>query len=364
MNTATATRLVATRELMVKIKDKAFLISTALFLLIAIVSTVVPLLIGGAASSVAVADSGAATALRAAGLEVREVADDTAAEQLVRAGDVDAAVVAGNPLPRVLAMDNAPGDVVDALSTTPQVELLNPDAVNPVLAFLVPFAFAIVFFFTSLTFGLQIAQSVTEEKQTRVVEILVAAVPTRALLAGKVIAGGILALAQIALIAVVVVVGTQLTDNGGLLALLGPAIGWFVPFFVVGFVMLAALWAAMGALVNRQEDINSVSMPLQVVAMLPFFLVVFLNDNKAMMTLLSYIPFASPTAMPVRLFTGDAAAWEPLVALAILIVATIALVLVGARVYEGSLLRTNGKTSFGAAFRDRESRRLADLNSR
>jgi ABC-2 type transport system permease protein len=363
MNTWSAVRLVAARELKVKIKDKTFLISTIFFLLFAVGSTVLPAVFGGGASSVAVADAAAATTLRDAGLEVTQVGDDAAAERAVRDGDVDAAVVTGGGDPRVLAMEDAPGDVVRALSVEPEVQLLDPDAVDPVVAYLVPFGFAIVFFFTSLTFGLQISQSVVEEKQTRIVEILVASVPTRALLAGKVIAGGLLALAQIALIAVVTVAGLQLTDNGALLSLVGPSIGWFVPFFVVGFVMLAALWAAMGALVNRLEDLQSVSMPMQLVVMLPFFLVIFLNTNKPVMTLLSYIPFSAPTAMPVRLFKGDAAGWEPVLALGVMVLAAAALIAVGARVYEGSLLRTNGKTSFGAAFRDKESRRLAELNS-
>ncbi|MEV4622713.1 ABC transporter permease [Asanoa sp. NPDC049573] len=360
MKTSSAIRLIAARELKVKIKDKTFLISTIFFLLFAVGGTVLPALLGGGASSVAVVDSATATTLRDKGLEVRQVGDDAAAEQAVRDGDVDAAVVTGGD---VLAMDEAPTDVVDALSAAPEVRLLNPDAIDPLLAYLVPFGFAVVFFFTSLTFGLQIAQSVVEEKQTRIVEILVASVPTRALLTGKVVAGGILALAQIALIAVVTIAGMQLSDNGALLSLIGPSIGWFIPFFVVGFVMLAALWAAMGALVNRVEDLNGVSMPMQLVVMLPFFLVIFLSDNKPVMTLLSYIPFSAPTAMPVRLFTGDAAGWEPFLSLGVMVVAAAALIAVGARVYEGSLLRTNGKTSFGAAFRDKESRRLAELNS-
>ncbi|SNS97539.1 ABC-2 type transport system permease protein [Asanoa hainanensis] len=362
MNTSSAIRLVAARELKVKIKDKTFLISTVFFLLFGLGSAVLPAIFGGGASSVAVADAATATTLRNAGLEVTQVGDEAAAEQAVRDGDVDAAVVTGGGDPKVLAMEDAPGDVVSALSVEPAVQLLDPDAVDPLLAYLVPFGFAVVFFFTSLTFGLQISQSVVEEKQTRIVEILVASVPTRALLAGKVIAGGVLALTQVALIAAVTVISLQLTDSGGLLSLVGPAIGWFVPFFVVGFVMLAALWAAAGALVNRLEDLQGVSMPLQLLVMLPFFLVVFLNDNKPVMTLLSYIPFSAPTAMPVRLFSGDAAAWEPLVALGIMVVAALALIAVGARVYEGSLLRTNGKISFGAAFRDKESRRLAEIN--
>ncbi|MFF4880484.1 ABC transporter permease [Micromonospora sp. NPDC000668] len=351
MNTYQATRLVAAREIRVKLRDRTFLFGTLFFLLIAAAGTILPPLLSGGPASVAVTQD-AAGPLRAAGLDVRVVPDDRAAEQAVRDGDVDAAVVSG---PAVLAMDEAPDDVVQALSSAPPLRLLDPDAVDPVVAFLVPFVFAFVFFLTSQTFGLQIAQSVTEEKQTRIVEILVAAIPVRALLAGKVIAGGILALGQIALIALVAVVGMQIGDSGDLLTLLAPAIGWFVPFFLLGFVLLAAMWAAAGALVNRQEDIAGVSTPVQLAVMLPFFAVIFFNDNPAAMKVLSYLPISSPTAMPLRLFTGDAAGWEPIVSLAILLVGACAFVVAGARIYEGSLLRTNGRTSLRAAWRERET---------
>ncbi|MEU1645305.1 ABC transporter permease [Micromonospora zamorensis] len=351
MNVTQATRLVAEREIRVKLRDRTFLFGTLFFLLIAAAGTILPPLLSGGPDTVAVTQE-AAGPLRDAGLDVRVVADDRAAEQAVRDGDVDAAVVSG---PKVLAMDESPTDVVQALSTSPPVQLLDPDAVDPVVAFLVPFVFAFVFFITSQTFGLQIAQSVTEEKQTRIVEILVAAVPVRALLAGKVVAGGILAFAQIALIAVVAVLGMQIGDSAGLLSLLAPAIGWFVPFFLLGFVLLAAMWAAAGALANRQEDIAAVSTPVQFAVMLPFFAVIFLNDNAVAMRVLSYLPFSSPTAMPLRLFTGDAAPWEPIVSLVILLVAAGAFVIAGARVYEGSLLRTNGRTSLRAAWRERET---------
>nr|WP_230416642.1 ABC transporter permease [Micromonospora tarapacensis] len=346
-----ATRLVAAREIRVKLRDRTFLISTVVFLLIAAAATILPPLLSGGPSTVAVTEA-AAGPLRAAGLEVLAVPDDAAAEQAVRDGDADAAVVAG---PAVLAMDDAPGDVVSALSSEPPVRLLNPDAVDPVVAFLVPFAFAFIFFLTSQTFGVQIAQSIIEEKQTRIVEILVAAVPVRALLAGKMLAGTILALGQIALVALVAVAGMAFGDSGGLLSLLGPAIGWFLPFFLLGFVLIASMWAAAGALVNRLEDIGGVSMPVQLAVMLPFFAVIFLNDNVTAMRVLSYLPFSAPTAMPLRLFTGDAAAWELVVSLALLLVAALGFLLAGARVYEGSLLRTNGRTSIRTAWRERET---------
>ncbi len=350
-----ATRLVTARELKVKIRDKTFLISTGFLLVFAILGTVVPSLIGGGATSVAVVTGAATEQLTAAGLEVREVADAAEAERLVRDGDVDSALVGGV----VLALDDEPGDVVSALSVSPEVRLLDPDAINPGLAFLVPYLFAMVFFFTSLMFGLQIAQSVTEEKQTRIVEILVSSVPPRVLLAGKVLAGALLAFGQIGLLALVAIAGLRLSgseqDNGvSLLNLLAPAIAWFLPFFVVGFVLLAAMWAVAGALVSRQEDINSVSTPVQLAVMLPFFGTIFLSDNKPAMTIMSYIPFSAPIAMPVRLFTGDAAGWEPFASLGVLALAAAGMLVIAARLYEGSLLRTNGKTSLGAAWRSSE----------
>ncbi|WP_434743648.1 ABC transporter permease [Micromonospora sp. SH-82] len=356
MNTRQAALLVAAREIQIKIRDRAFLISTALFLLIAAAATILPGILSGDDEPTTVAVSSASgnvvAPLTEAGHEVRTVADDAAAEQAVRDGDVGAAVVAG---PTVLALDDTPDDVVRALSTAPPVQLLDPDAINPVAAFLVPFIFAFVFFLTSQAFGMPIAQSITEEKQTRIVEILVAAVPVRALLAGKVIAGCVLALGQIVLLSLVTVVGLQFSGNTELLSLIAPAIGWFLPFFLFGFLLLAAMWAVAGAVVARQEDIASSSMPVQMALMVPFFAVVFLNDNPTILKILSYVPFSAPMAMPLRAFTGDAAAWEPIVSLALLAVAAVAFVLAGARIYEGSLLRTNGRVGLATAWRSREN---------
>jgi ABC-2 type transport system permease protein len=352
MTTFDAAKLVAAREIKVKLRDKTFLFSTVFFLLIAVASVVLPALLDSGPSSVAVAaNSPAAAPLQQAGLDVRTVPSDAAAEQLVRDGDADAAVVAG---PRVLAMDDTPTEVVSALSTAPPVQLLDPAAIDPFLQFMVPFALAFLFFITSFTFGLLIAQSVTEEKQTRIVEILVSSVPVRALLAGKVAAMTLLAFGQIALVAIVVLAGMQFAGvDATVISQVGPAVGWFLPYFVLGFIMLATLWAGVGALAARQEDLAGASSPLQMAVMLPFFATIFLSDNAAAMRVLSYIPLSSPVAMPIRLFNGEAAVWEPIVSLLVLALTAVAFLGVGARIYEGSLLRTNGRTSFGAAWRSR-----------
>jgi ABC-2 type transport system permease protein len=351
VTTIQATKLVIGRELRAKLRDKAFLFSTVSFLVILVLSIAIPAMLESGPTKVAVTDSTYTEALQRAGLEVQQVADPAAAEQLVRDGDVEAAVVAG---PTVIALDESPDDVVEALSTAPPVQLLDAPPFNPALAIFVPLMIAMLCYITSLIFGLQIAQSVVEEKQTRIVEILVSSIPTRALLAGKVIAMTLLAFAQIALLAVIALVGTTVTDlDAGLLDALRPTLGWFLPFFVLGFIMLAAIWAGTGALAARQEDLGSTSGTVQMVVLIPFFAVLFLRDNAAALQFLSYFPFSSPMAMPIRIFQGDAAGWEPFVALAILAVTAAFLLAVGARIYEGSLLRTNTRTSLVTAWRSR-----------
>jgi ABC-2 type transport system permease protein len=348
VTTFEATRLVAGREIHVKIRDKAFLYSTAFLLLIVIASIVLPAMLDGGPDKVAVVGGTATAQLTSAGLEVQAVPDAATAEQLVRDGDVEAAILPG---PEVVALEEPPTDVVQALSAAPPVRLLEATDIDPFLTFIVPTALAMLFFLTSFTYGLQISQSVVEEKQTRIVEILVASVPVRALLAGKVAAMTLLAFGQIALLALVALVGMTVTDvDTSVVSSIGPAIGWFLVFFVFGFVMLATLWAGAGSLAARQEDLGSTSMPMQMFVLIPFFAVLFLQDNPVAQTVLSYVPFSSPIAMPIRLFKEDAAAWEPVVALLILAVTALALLAVGARVYQGSLMRTKGKTSFATAW--------------
>jgi ABC-2 type transport system permease protein len=353
-DTLTAAKLVAARELKFKLRDKTFVFSTVFFLFFAVASGVVPALLSGRTTTVATADRAvAATLARHQGFKVLTVPDDAAAERAVRHGDAAAAVVAG---PEVLAMRDRPDKVVQALSTSPPSRLLDPNAVNPTAAFLVPYAIAFIFFFTSLMFGVQIAQSVTEEKETRIVEILVASVPVRALLVGKVAAMTLLSFCQVTLLGIVALIGARLAGvDDGLLHLLEPAVGWFLPFYAVGFVMLAMLWAAVGALAARQQDLQGTSMPVQLTLMVPFVLVVALQGNAAAIRFLAYFPLSAPIAMPVHVFHGHAAWWEPVTALLILAATAAATLLLRSRLYEGSLLRTNGRTSWATAWKSRSA---------
>ncbi|MGW9020257.1 ABC transporter permease [Leucobacter chromiiresistens] len=355
--------LVAEREITTRLRSKAFLISTGILLLVVLGGVVISGLIsqsGGIGSptqvaTVAGASSAQGGALESAGFDVTEAGDRAEAEQLVRDGDVEAAVVPGGDTPldlTVIALDSAPSDLVQALSAAPSVELLEPLGANPLLAYIIAFAFGMIFYTTALTFGTTIAQSVVEEKQTRIIEILLATVSARTMLAGKILGNSALALGTVVAILALASVGMLATGQDLLLGELGTSIIWFGILFAFGFVLLAAMYAAAAALVSRQEDIGSVTSPVMMLVMIPFFAIIFFNDNPQALAIMSYIPFSAPNAMPMRLYLGIAEWWEPILSLGIL-VATIAVVVwIGSRIYSNSILRTGVRVKLRDALKD------------
>ena len=403
-------QLVALREISVKLRDKAFVGST-IFILVAIVAGfVITELLGGRSSehTVAVVDGAGAAVVQAADelagpdadrLRPREAADVAQAQEWVADGDVEAVLLpladAGSGAQggqtaqggqadqgeqalgsrwevvgstgvedgvfALLAQavqaqelgDNAvaAGTSADEVlaGTLLQERLLDVDAIPEGAQYGIGFAFAMLFYLTALTFGLAIAQSVVEEKQSRVVEILVAAVPVRQLLAGKVVGNSVLAIGQVVLLVTVGLIGLSVTGQAGALSPVLAAGGWFVVFFVFGFAALACLWAVAGSVATRQEDLQSTSMPMTTLVMLALFGGLFAEGS--LQTVLSFVPLASTVAMPARMLAGDVALWQPLLAALLVAVAAVLLVRLGARMYEGSVLQTDRRVSFREALR-------------
>jgi len=340
--------LVARREVTMRLRSKAFLVSTGILLLAVLAGIVIGGIVSATASAPTVAAVGTAQAAadRATGLDVRHVDSVAAARALVKKGSVDAAIVPSTKTPlgyEVIAESSPPESVIAQLSVTPPVTLLDPPSQNGLLTYLVALGFGLVFFVSSITFGSTIAQSVIEEKQTRVVEILMTAIPVRALLAGKVVGNSILAFAQIAAIALLTVGGLLATGQTSVIGLIGPALIWFVVFFAFGFILLAALFSAAASLVSRQEDAAAVTTPLTMLVMVPYLLVILFNDNALVLGIMSYVPFSAPVGMPMRIFLGTAEWWEPILSLVILLVSTVLVIVLGARIYSNSLLRMGGR---------------------
>jgi ABC-2 type transport system permease protein len=354
---AQSTWLVAEREIGSKLRSKSFIISFAILFVIALAGVIWGGFSAGNATSgtpVAVTSEAQQLLPSTAGMEITDVADRAAAEELLTAGDVDAAILEDSSSPTgflVLAETDVPYTLLLSLSVPPTVELLDPDGGWNLLGYFVAIAFGGIFFFAAQLFGSTIAQSVVEEKQTRVVELLISAIPTRALLAGKVIGNTVLAMGQILILAAIVVIGLTVTGQTELLQGIGAPIAWFAVFFLFGFILLAALFAAAAAMVSRMEDIGTTTTPLILIIMAPYFLVIFLWNNPVVLTVMSYVPFSAPVGMPMRLFLGQAQWWEPLLSLVILLATCVGAILVGAKIYQNSLLRMGARVKLKDALR-------------
>ncbi|HEX6149811.1 ABC transporter permease [Nocardioides sp.] len=228
-------------------------------------------------------------------------------------------------------------------------ELLEGDAEQQGFARAMGLVLAFLFYMAALGFGYMLSGSVVEEKANRVVEIITTKIPVRQLLIGKIAGNTMLAIAQTALIVGIGLVGISFTQYGELLPALSEGIGWFVAFFLVGFCFIACWWAVAGALASRAEDLQATATPLSFLMMAVFF-GAFLLDGTAL-TVASYVPPFSCVLMPIRLLGGDAAWWEPVIALGVLLAAMAATVVFAERIYRRALLQTQGRVTLRQAWR-------------
>ena len=384
LSAASTVRLVAAREIGARVRDKNFLISSAviLVLLLGTLGLQVALDSGSDPTRVGViGDLGRlAPALEAQGqalgvdVEVVEFDDEDAARAAIEADEIDG-VLLGEGDPELLVQQSASGSLqavvqgaVAQLSVAEQlaaagvtsldvpdvpVRALDPGAEQDGQRVIVAIIGVGVLYGLLILFGQFVAQGVVEEKASRVVELLLATMRPWQLLAGKIVGLGLLGLAQIVVIAAVGVSGAiafDLVDIPG--ELIGTAVS-VVLWFVLGYAFYAAIFAVAASLVSRQEDLAAVVMPTTLVLVVAFVVGIqaSADPDGTLAAVTSYVPGLSPLVMPVRQAAGDVAVWEIALAVVLMLVAIALIVRVGGRIYAGALLRTGGRTKLREALR-------------
>lgn len=379
-------RVVARHEIAVKMRDKAFIILTVAMLALMAGSMTFAVYMGQTRDTVEVAVAGddaaqvvaaADAAADAAGAhldyeavrvpDAGRIRDDvrskTAGFGLVHEGSSWTVVSLDEPetgklqwlqtaVSQTAVAGNAASQGVDLAKLQQGAELkqdvLGGTGISPTAAMFITMGFGMLFYVAAMLLGSSLASSIVEEKQNRVVEVVASSTPVRDLLIGKVVAATVLGTGQMALIAAVAVAGMAATGRTHLLTSVGPGIGWFLVFFLVGIAVLATLFAATAALASRTEDTNSVTMPVTMLAALAFM--AGFMSRGAVGKAVSFVPLASTAAMPGRLIMGEAEWWEPLVALALDVAAAWVLVKVGERIYTRALLQTSGRLGIKQAW--------------
>src|SRR5216110_1261708 len=190
--------------------------------------------------------------------------------------------------------------------------------------------------------------SVIDEKTSRVVEVLVSSIRPFQLLLGKVLGVGAVSLLQFliwgvaasALIGRRAVLEGQLTDRGQdvgqvfQLPHVSLATGVvFIAFFLGGFALYSAMFAAVAAISSTEQEARQTQTPVTVLIMLAFFSSFATLANPESRLALSLVPFTSPIAMPARWAAGNVSGIDVAISFALLMLGTVAVTWVAARIY-------------------------------
>jgi ABC-2 type transport system permease protein len=198
-----------------------------------------------------------------------------------------------------------------------------------------------------LIFGQFVALGVMEEKQNRVVEVVLSRVEPAQLLIGKVVGIGALGLLQVVALGGAAWLALGLADvaDVSVSRLGGEIFSSVIVWFLLGYTMYAVIYAALGATVSRQDDLQS-TLILPVVVMVPGFLLGQIaqeQPDSLVVVIASLVPLWSPMVMPTRVALGPVPFWQPILAVVLIVAFTYLVIRAAARVYRGAVLRLGAK---------------------
>lgn len=205
--------------------------------------------------------------------------------------------------------------------------------------------------------GAFLMMGVIEEKSTRVVEVLLSHVKPRTLLAGKILGLGILALGQLLIIVAGLIGGLASAQGIEIPSGVWGSVPILLITFLLGYAFYAALFAATGSTVSRQEDAQAAQLP----AMIPLFIgygIAFTslgNADAIQVTIASFIPFTAPIVLPFRVALADPPAWQTALSLVILAVSAPLMLRLAGQIYQTSLLKLGARVPLMNALRNRNA---------
>lgn len=379
LSPARAVGLVVRREFRNRVQTKAFLIGTLALIVILGGYLAFLTFVGnqGSKQTLGITSNNSALAqpLQASAtalgkeLVVRDVATDAGQEQ-VRSGDLDAVLIGGPGSYQLIGKDQVDDTLralvqstiaqqtisnalvkagVDTAAVTAQAQVsvstLQPRAADFGTRLAIGLISAGLLYLAILIYGQTLAQGVLEEKTSRVIELLLSTLKPWQLMAGKIIGVGAAGLLQFTLIGAIGAVGAKLTGVLTLPEATPITVVAGIVWFLLGFALFATLYAAAGSLVSRSEDLQAVVTPITLLVVIPFAASFTIINNPTGNTavVLSLIPFFAPILMPILISLGAAALWQVALAVALTVVTTIVLAVLGGRVYANSVLRTGSR---------------------
>jgi ABC-2 type transport system permease protein len=370
-----AIALVAWREIHERLHSRAFLASTLLMLALVGASSALSLALSTETTYkvavVAPVPKGLDAALQRAAkpfeakVKLQTVTSAAAGREQVNAKKVDVLLLLANSqlvfrndvnTQAAAAADSAVRALRHHLPPAPEltaVTLQPPEKQTTDAKTLAAYAGALLLLTTIALYGQWVLTGVVEEKSNRVVELILATVRPRHLMAGKVIGIGLLGLGQVALVGglTAVLFASGLFDAP---TSIGANLALVIPWFALGFALYAVAYAAAGALASRQQDANSAGIAVTYTLLAAFFLgyVALASDmNGLLANLLTIFPLTAPLVLPARSILIGVPLWEHALAVVLVLATIYSLVRLAGRIYAQGLLRSGPRMGIRAALR-------------
>lgn len=282
-----------------------------------------------------------------------------------------AAEQAGVPLDQASGMVSAPAISVQDIGG----ELNDTAEIFSGPSFVIVNVGLILIYMTLILYGMWIAQGVVEEKASRMMEIMVNAASPRDLLVGKVI--GVLIAGLVQLIPMLMAGGIAFalqprlakwlgvdliaTFDFDMAALSFKAIAIFFIYFILGYFLYGALYAAAGSMVSRQEEVNQAVGPVMIVIVIGLVLgyIVMALPNSILAKVLFLIPLTSPFSALARILLGTPSSFEIALSIALLAVSGVLAMLFAGKVYRSGVLMYGQKPGLLRFLRPSKTQQVA-----
>jgi ABC-2 type transport system permease protein len=312
--------------------------------------------------------------------------DAAAAEDALRSGDVDAVIDVPADLSSAGSVrfdeevDQATAQLVSAsviavrlqsildaadvdpvafasAQTPPTAEAVDPRTEADESSFFVANIGAVLILVGIFSFGFTVLTGVVEEKQSRVVEVVLSTVRPRDLLMGKVIGIGMLGLVQLAVFVTAGLVAAALTATIALPSITPATIALLVIWFILGYALYSTALGFLGALASRMEEASNASTPVTMIAMVSYFVAVFavVDDPSGVVAqVATFFPPSAPFVVPLRAAFDAISPVEIGLSVLVTMAGIWVLFSVGARVYAGAVLQTASRMKLRDAWRSAE----------
>ncbi|MEB0248756.1 MULTISPECIES: ABC transporter permease [unclassified Mucilaginibacter] len=221
-------------------------------------------------------------------------------------------------------------------------------------------ACAILIYMSLFIYGAQVMRGVIEEKTSRIIEVIISSVKPFQLMLGKIIGVGLVGLTQFTAWIVLSIIATKVAGNNSSSGIMGAlqtlqtipvgyVLGCFLFYFITGYLLYSALFAAVGSAVDSETETQQFMFPITLPLLFTYILsvsVLFQAPDSPLAVWLSIIPFTAPVAMMVRIPFGGVPDWQLALSMFMMVVGFLFTTYVAARIYRVGILMYGKKASF------------------